>query len=592
MTRASRGAAVVAGCAGAFVVAVDLTRAIRLALLLDPESSWAIARLLLGLSVVAASGGAGVLAASAFLALSRMPGAAAPPMPLPFSKGALAVLFALALLAGTFFRFADLAALPPSLWEDDVSLIAPSLALNGSLRDFADSVRPVMYGISGPYGSVGVLYMELYRVLLGIWGATVFGVRFVSAASGVLSLVTAAWLGRALLPRGGGTLATVILAGLRWHLILSRWGWNMILLAPLVDLASLLALRARRRGSLPAAAGAGLLMGLSAHVYLASWIAAAALFGLLLWPASGFRGPARVRLAACYVAVLALAAAPLFVFHEGRVFPYLRRVGHHNVFGEMSLWKSWIPPLAAAADAAVSPWLLSDPTPRHDLPGRTRLGWILGAVVAVALARALVAWREDLSAFLLVQAAAAFAAAIVGGQYGLPNGSRFGYLTDTTAIAASGGALWILGRLRPIWRRPGALAAVGVFAALSLLGARDAMAWARGRETFESFGGQDTLIGRAAARWDRLGPVAIEAGLGHPPNEVSDGTIASVRRYRLDPEEPRLSRFFEGVTRREDRSFRIVSPRRGAPPGARPVELVRDGWGRPWAVVLGRSNRG
>jgi hypothetical protein len=571
---------------------VETLRAIRPALLLDPEPSWALERLLLGLTVVAASAGAGALAASAFVTFGRMPGVAAPLAPLPLSKNALVVFFALALLAGAFFRFAGLDALPPSLWEDDVSLIAPSLALSGSLRDFADSVRPVMYGISGPYGSVGVLYMELYRVLLQIWGTTVFGVRFVSAASGVLSLVTAAWLGRALLARGGGTLAAVILAGLRWHLILSRWGWNMILLAPLVDLAGLLALRARRKGSLLAAAAAGLVMGFSAHVYLAAWIAAAALFGLLLWPSAGLRVPARARLAACYFAALALAAAPLFVFREGRVFPYLRRVGHHNVFGEMSLWKSRIPPLAAAADAAVSPWLISDPTPRHDLPGRTRLGWILGAAVAIALARALLAWREDLSAFLLVQAAAAFAAAIVGGQYGLPNGSRFGYLTDTTAIAASGGALWILGRLRRVWRRPGAIAAVGVFAALSLLGARDAMAWARGRETFESFGGQDTLIGRAAARWDRLGAVAIDAGLGHPPDEVSDGTIASVRRFRLDPEEPRLSRFFDGVPRRGDRSFRIVSPSQATLPGERPVELVRDEWGRPWAVVLGRSSLG
>ena len=592
MTRFCRGAALAAGCAAAFVVAVDLARALRPALLLDPESSWALARLLLGLSVVAASAGAGVLAASVFLAFSRIPGVAEPLAPLPFSRNALAVLFVLALLAGAVFRFAELARLPPSLWEDDVSLIAPSLALNGNLRDFADSVRPVVYGVSRPFGSVGVLYMELSRVVLRMWGTTVFGVRFVSAAAGVLSLVTAAWLGRFLLPRGGGTLAAVILAGLRWHLILSRWGWVMILLAPLADVASLLALRARRKGSLVAAAGAGLLMGLSAHVYLAAWIAAAALFGLLLWPSTGFRVPERGRLAACYVAAVALAAAPLVLFHEGRVFPYLRRVGQHNVLGEMSLRKSRMPPLAAAADAAVSPWLLSDPTPRNDLPGRTRLGWVLGAAVAIALARALLAWREDLSAFLLVQAAAAFAAAIVGGQDGLPNGSRFGYLADTTAIAASGGALWILGRLPRDWRRAGAIAALGVCAVLSLLGARDAFDWARGRETFESFQGRDTLVGRTAARWDRLGAVAIDPGLRHPPDEVSNGTIASVRRFRLDPDEPWLSGFFDGVPRWGDRSFRIVAPRERALPGERPVELVRDAWGRPWAVVLGRSNRG
>jgi hypothetical protein len=225
------------------------------------------------------------------------------------------------------------------------------------------------------------------------------------------------------------------------------------------------------------------------------------------------------------------------------------------------------------------------------LPGRTRLGWILGAAVAIALARELLAWREGLSAFLLVQAAAAFTAAIVGGQYGLPNGSRFAYLADTTAIAASGGVLWILGRLRRVWQRPGAIAVVGVFAAVSLLGARDALAWARGRETFESFSGQDALIGRAAARWDRFGAVQIDEGLGHPPDEVSNVTIASVRRFRLDPEEPRQRALFGNLPRR-GRSFRIVSPRHAALPGERPVEHVRDGWGRPWAIVLGRSAPG
>jgi hypothetical protein len=129
MRRASRRAALIAGCAAAFVVAVDLARAIRPALLLDPESSWAIAGLLLGLSVVAASAGAGVLAASAFLAFSRMPGVSAPAAPLSFSKSALVVFFVLAFLAGTLFRFGDLVDLPPSLWEDGVSPIAPSRAL-------------------------------------------------------------------------------------------------------------------------------------------------------------------------------------------------------------------------------------------------------------------------------------------------------------------------------------------------------------------------------------------------------------------------------------------------------------------------------
>ncbi len=586
MSRPAGFAAVSLGCAASFVAAVDLSRAVRPALLLDPETSWAFPRLLLGLAVIAAAAIAGGTSAALLLLWSRRASASAPLPALPFSRDALRLLFAAAVLAGAVFRFVDLARVPAWLWEDDISLVAPSLALRGAPGDFADSVRPVTYGVSSPYGSVGVLYMEIFRVILKICGTTVFGVRLVSAASGVLSLFTAAWLGRALLPRGGGTLAALILAGLRWHLILSRWGWNMILLAPLVDAAALLALRARRRSSLGAAAAAGIVMGLSAHVYLSAWIAAAAFFLFLLWPGNGGAAAARVGRASLYLACVALAAAPLLLFHEGRVFPYFRRVEQHNVLGEMRLTRSWTPPLYAAADAALAPWFLSDPKPRHDLPGRSRLGWVLGAAVAVALARALVVWKEDLSVLLIAQAAAAFVAAVAGGQSGLPNGSRFGYLSDTAAVAASGGVLWFLGRLPQGWRRAGALGAVGALAVLSLRGFGDMERWSAAPQTFASFSGQDTLIGQAAARWDRFGTVVIAPALGHPPDEVSGGTIGSVRRYRLDPEEGR-QRAFLGNPSLRGRSFRIVAPHEGVSPGERRVEIVQDPWGRCWAAVVG-----
>jgi hypothetical protein len=49
-----------------------------------------------------------------------------------------------------------------------------------------------------------VLYLELFRVSLRELGTTILGVRFLSAAAGALSLLTAVLLGRALLPGGGG----------------------------------------------------------------------------------------------------------------------------------------------------------------------------------------------------------------------------------------------------------------------------------------------------------------------------------------------------------------------------------------------------
>ncbi len=581
--------ALLLGLLAAFVAGVDAVRWIRPALLTDADPSWAPSRLLLWLLVLVLAALAGGAAAGAFLLWSRIPSASAPLRPLPLSAGALAALTAAAILSGAALRFAALDRVPAVMWIDDVSLIRPALALRGAPSDFVDAVRPAPFGVAHPYGSVGVLYLQGYRAALRLWGTTVFGVRFPSALAGAASLVTAALLGRALLPAGGGALAALILAGLRWHLILSRWAWNMIVLAPIVDAATLLALRARRRGSAAWALAAGLVAAVGAHVYLSAWPAGAALGLFLLLPGEEASGAPAVRsrlaLAAAFGAGFALCAAPLFLLHRDRAAPYFARTADHNVFLEVARQKSLLPPVAAAADSLVAPWLLADPSPRHDLPGRRRLPWPLGVAVAIAFARAFLWPRDALAGLLLAHAAAVVLAVVAGGQADNPNGSRFAYLASLAAVAAAAGVLWLVG-LAPSTRRratrPVALAAVGAIAVLGALGARDALLlWPERAETWVAFHGKDTEIGRAALRWDAYGRVEVPPGLGD-----SELTIGAVRDYALDPdrgarpEPPRAGSL----------STRIARP--GTEPdaaeGERVVERVVDPWGKEWARVLSR----
>jgi hypothetical protein len=574
----SARAAFLVGLAVAFVAAVDLVRWVRPLVLTDSDPAWLVPRLFLGLFVVAATVCAGGLAGAAFLLSARSLASRLSLEPLPLSRLTLFGVAAAAIVLGTLARFACLETAPPSLWIDDVSLVAPALELKGAPSDFADAIRPAPYGVAKPYGSVGVLYLELYRGALLLFGTTVFGVRFLSAAAGVASLFTALALGRAFLPPGGGALAALVLAGLRWNLLLSRWGWNAVVLAPVADVAVLLLLRARRRDSLVLVLAAGAVAGLAAHIYLAAWVVAAALLLLAAWPAAG-AGPARprLRLALLFTVGFACAAAPIFVLKEGRAAPYFARASDHSLFAEIRYTHSAMPAFAAAADSLAAPWFKSDPYPNHDLPGRTRLGWILGLPVALALGRCLVKSREELSGYLLTQGAAALAASIVGGHAGVPNGYRFGYLSDVAAVAAAAGVLCLLAFVQAARRRVAAIAALGLVAVSGCLGARDALAvWPQRPETFDGFHGQDTLIARTALRWEQYGPVGISPTLGH-----SAITIEGIRRYRLG-REPREDLRPSGRLR----CFHISPPETLPGPGERLVEHVIDGWGRPWAVVL------
>lgn len=589
MTRPGRPgttAAVFFGGAVAFVVGERLVEAIRPALLLDPDPGWALMRLLLWIGLLSATAAIGALSAALFLLWTRSRFSARELAPLPFRAATLVLIAVSAVTAGAVLRITALDRIPPSLWIDDVSLIAPALALHGDLTDFADSIRAAPYGVPRPYGSVGVFYLELYRLALRVLGPTVFGVRFLSAAAGILSLVTAMLLGRALLPRGGGALAALVLAGLRWHLVLSRWAWNAIVLAPFVDVAALLVLRARRTRSLPAAFAAGLIAGLATHVYLAAWVAAAALVALAAWPAERKSAPLpRLRLLLAFGVAFALASAPLFLLKAGRTSPYFARAADHSVLREVGYMHSPLPAFAAVADSLTAPWFGVDPFGHHDLPGKTRLGWILGIPVAVAFGRSLLRPRDVFSAFLLAEGGAGFAASVAGGRAGLPDSYRFGYLTTVTAVAAAGGLLCIFGWVAPAWRRVAALAAIGLVAVSGALAARDALLrWPTLPGTFDGFHGQDTLLARAMLRWERYGEVRFAPDLAH-----SVITVEGVRRYRLDPD---LAR--DALPRRPSsaRQFRLVPPGVPARPGEKLVERVLDAWGREWAWVYGAASSG
>ncbi len=570
-------AALAAGLGAALVAAAAVVRAIRPLLLTDPDPAWALPRLVLTLAAIAAAGAAGALGAAAFLLWSETAVARAPLEPLRWRGTTLAALAVGVVAAGAALRFWRLSSVPVALWIEDLTLIHPSLALSGTWRDFADAIRPAPFGVARPYGSVGVLYLELFRATLHAFGATVFGVRFLSALAGSLSVVTAILLGRALLPRGGGTLAGLVVAGLRWSLILSRWGYVAVVIAPLVDLAALALLRAVRRRSASAAFAAGALLGLGAHVYLASWIALGASLLFALWPLeAGPPAPRRVRHALAVAAGFALIAAPLFLLREGRRAAYFARAGDQSMVRELRAARSPWPALTAAADAIAAPWWLPDPSPWQDVP-RPRLGWLIGVPVALALGRALLFPARELSAFLLAHAAAASAAFVASGPVMQPNGFRFAYLTTVTGVAAAAGVLALVGAVSLRAARPAALAAVGALLVAGALSVRALfLDWAPRLEVLDGFEGHDNLLARTALVWERFGRVEIDSRLVHWTPAVE--AVRRVRRADAPKAPVPPGR----------RLFRVAPPETPLDFGERVVSRISDERGAPWAVVLGK----
>ena len=239
-----------------------------------------------------------------------------------------------------------------------------------------------------------------------------------------------------------------------------------------------------------------------------------------------------------------------------------------------------MPALSVLADSAAAPWFVADPVPRHDIPGRSRLGWIFGIPFAAILARCLLRPREDLSALLLAHALAATAASFQWGMAGHPNGYRFLHLATLASVGVAAGTLLLVGLCPPGIRRTGAVAAVGLLAIGSALGIRDGFRWAGSVRTFDAFRGSHTLIGRAAARWTAYGRVDVDPAL---LDGTARFTVDTVARHRLDPDSRDAPRAASA-----ERRLRVARTAEGASRAERIVERVVDPWGREYAVVLGR----
>ena len=574
-----RRSAVLLGGVVAFVAAVNLIRQIRLDLLLSPESSWLFPRLLLGVAVVSGSAAAGGITAALFSLWSRARISAAPLERLPVARLWLIGIAGAAVLAGAAARLASLDSVPEGLWVDEVAEIRPALALSGRLSDFADSIRPVPFGQT-PTGTVGVLYLELFRGILRLFHPGVFSLRLPATLAGIASLITAGLLARRLLPSGGAVLTVLVLSGLNWHLALSRLCWVAIVIAPLVSIATLIILLARARENSILAAFAGLVIGAGAHIYLSAWVGATALLALTLWPLhSSPSGPrSRFKIPVFFAVGFVVAVSPLFLLHENGPSPSFLRTRHVNVLNEVRYWQSPMPVFEAAADGLTGPW---HSPPWRRWPGNVRLGAILASLLAVGFFRALRRPRDEFSAVLLSQSVAPLAATVLGGHRGVPNGFRFGYLSELSAVAISGGACWILLSIPASGRRIAAIVLIGILSASSIFGIRRFFLEQEGPAGDPS--GQDTLVARAALRWERYGIIEFDPGLIH-----SHGMVDAIRRYRLDPRGSTLDK--ETASSAENRNFRIARPDTIPRSGERRVEILpgRDNWG---FVVYGISHR-
>ncbi|HNS03300.1 MAG TPA: PA14 domain-containing protein [Anaerolineae bacterium] len=320
---------------------------------------------------------------------------------------ALELLGVAGLLALAFFlRVYRLQQMPPGIFVDETNAALDALRIMEGRPDspFATGwfETPTMYAF---------YLVGLFKLL----GTSFVALKAASLLPAILTVAALYPLARLMFGIPTAFAATFLLAISRWHITMSRWGWNEVAPLLFMILAVYFVQRATRDRRASDFALGGLFLGLGHYTYLASRLMTLTVVLYLLYRLLFERGFARRawRGLAIFLVVYLATFGPLLVTYVRNPFSFSNRSQQVSILVDMQEYylqqRTPAPKIVGQALAAVGlPKEVSllplqesalrhvemflafgDRNPRHNLPGAPMVDPITGSLLILALGFAL-----------------------------------------------------------------------------------------------------------------------------------------------------------------------------------------------------------
>jgi len=282
-----------------------------------------------------------------------------------------------------FLRVYRLDSFPPGIYVDET---------NGGLDALrileGNGVSPFATGwYETPNG-----YIYYMAGMFKLFGANWYTLKAISLIPAFLTVLAVYPLGRMMFGPLAGMAAMLFMAVSRWHLSMSRFGWNETAVPLFQILATTFLLRGLRERRFGDFAIGGLLSGLMVYTYLSSRLALATLgVFVLYWVLADPEGPRKSvkrSLPGMLVFSLALliAVAPLAVTYITDPFTFSNRMSEISIFSDIKQAGSIKPLLLNIEDHLRSFHQLGDHQGKHNLPGEPETDPVTGALFGIGLA--------------------------------------------------------------------------------------------------------------------------------------------------------------------------------------------------------------
>ena len=298
-------------------------------------------------------------------------------------------------------------------------------------------------------------YMAL---LFKLFGANHGSLKAVSIIPAVLTVLAVYPLGRQLFGPLTAIAAMLFMAVSRWHLTMSRWGWNEVAPPVFQLMAAFFLVRGlRERRALDFAAG-GLIAGLMVYTYLSSrlaliTLAAFAAYWLLADPSGPIRSWRRHwQGLLLYLLAAVVAVAPIAVTYMTNPFSFFNRVSEISIFNQVRAEHSWAPLVENIERHLKFFHQSGDRSGKHNLPGEPETDPVTGVLLVIGLGYGLVRFGDRRRGLLWLWMVFAMAAGMLSVLHESPQAYRT--LNAVPAIALLAGDVAVRLARGIIWLRP------------------------------------------------------------------------------------------------------------------------------------------
>ena len=355
------------------------------------------------------------------------------------------------LLIASFFRLHRIESQPASLWLDEsltglnaLEIIEGKSALIWQMTPL-DRWRPDWVKTSN-------LYLHYTALVLKIFGTGYFGLKMVSLLPAIAGVGAAYFLFREMSNPVVAFLSAFLLAVSQWHVTISRWGWDGILMSFLQLLSYFYLIRGANSGRKSPFILSGALMGLCLYTYVASWIAAAIALTFLLVRAARERNrlSTGLRDLLLFLGACILVFAPLSVHYWENPGDLTVRASEVSVAKAVEETKSYFPWWENFRNYALMFNYRGDNNPRHGFPGKPVMDLVSSIFFVLGLTYRAYFWKNSHNLFLLLWFALGLVPGLLSESSSAPHAYRT-FAVSPVVFLFAGGSIYFFLRAVCAW---------------------------------------------------------------------------------------------------------------------------------------------